>query len=62
MSRTYKDAPWPKGQHHRYFISGKGHAEFTRWCRTQARRMAKRALKKGEEPQPHYPVEREYYD
>ena len=63
MSRTYKDAPYELGgQRHKYAVGETHHAWFTRHCRRVARKLAKRALKKGEEPQPVYPVQRSYFD
>lgn len=63
MSRTYKDKPWTQGgQRHRYYTSESGHAWFTRMCRRSARAKANADLRQGKEPQPVYPVEREYFD
>lgn len=63
MSRTYKDMPWGQGgQRRKYWASEAGHAWFTRNCRRVARAKAKNDLRNGREPQPVYPVEREYFD
>ena len=61
MSRTYRDA---KGGHtsSKYFITHENVAKFKRYCRRAARNKAKQALRQGEEPQPRYPVEHEYWD
>ena len=61
MSRTYRDA---KGGHtsSKYGITHEGVSKFKRYCRRTARNKAKQALRRGEEPQPRYPVERLYWD
>lgn len=60
MSRDYRDQ---RGGHRGgYYVSNKGHGEFARQCRRSARTKAKQALRHGHEPEPMYPVEREYYD
>lgn len=60
MSRDYRDQ---RGGHRGgYYVSNKSHAEFARQCRRSARAKAKQALRRGHEPEPTYPVEREYYD
>lgn len=63
MSRTDKDIPFRLGgQRRRYWITGKHHALFTRQGRRAARARVKAALRRGREPEPRYPIEREYYD
>lgn len=63
MSRTYKDRPFRLGgNRHPYFTSESAHAWFTRNCRRVARAKARNDLRNGREPQPVYPVEREYFD
>ena len=61
MSRTYRDA---KGGHtsSKYGITHEPVSKFKRYCRRTARNKAKQALRRGEEPQPHYPVEKLYWD
>ena len=60
MSRDYRDQ---RGGHKRKFPrSVEGRAEFTRRTRRAGRTKAKQALRRGREPEPTYPVEREYYD
>lgn len=60
MSRDYRDQ---RGGHRGgYYVSNKGHSEFARQCRRSARAKAKQELRHGREPEPTYPVEREYYD
>lgn len=60
MSRDDRDQ---RGGHRGgYFISNKHHAAFARYGRRAARARAKQALRQGREPEPTYPVEREYYD
>lgn len=60
MSRDYRDQ---RGGHRGgYYISNKRHSEFARQCRRSARAKARQALRHGREPEPTYPVEREYYD
>ena len=63
MSRTVKDRPWSLGgDKHKYWVTPTGHAKFTRQCHQMARTQAKRDLRRGVEPSPVYPVEREYFD
>jgi hypothetical protein len=45
-----------------YWVSCKGHGEFTRLYRRAIRSRAKQALRKGLEPLPKDPKCREYYD
>ena len=60
MSRDYRDQ---RGGHpSAFYVSNKHHAEFARQSRRSARAKAKQALRKGQEPEPRYPVETEYYD
>lgn len=63
VSRTTKDRPYRLGgQRRKYYISEKHHAQFTRDCRRRARAQASQAIRTGKEPEPRYPVEKEYYD
>ena len=63
MSDTDKDQPWRLGgQRRKYYISEKGHAEFTRSSRRRSRAAAKDDLRHDREPSPRYPAEREYFD
>ena len=60
MSRDYRDQ---RGGHRgKYFISDKNHSKFAKQCRRSARAKAEQALRNGIEPEPKYPVEKEYYD
>lgn len=60
MSRDYRDQ---RGGHRSaFYISNKHHAEFARQSRRSARAKAKLALRRGQEPEPRYPVETEYFD
>ena len=60
MSKDYRDQ---RGGHRRkWAISADNYAEFRRINRKIARGKVKAALRKGEEPEPLYPVEREWYD
>ena len=63
MSRTDKDAPYRfGGSRHRYWITERGHAEFTRQCRRRVRRAAHMALQRGDEPAPKHPAGFFYWD
>lgn len=62
VSRDYRDK---RGGHTRgrYACCAVAkHAEFTRECRRNGRHNAKQALRRGEEPEPMYPRERDYFD
>lgn len=60
MSRDFRDQ---RGGHASpYWVDKDGHADHTRKCRRLGRRRAKEALRRGEEPEPKYPVETEYFD
>lgn len=45
-----------------YWVSCKGHSEFTKICRRAIRARTKQALRNGEEPLPKDPKAKEYYD
>ena len=45
-----------------YYISCKGHGEFTKHCRRVVRAKAKQALRTGQEPLRKDPKAKEYYD
>lgn len=63
MSNTFKDKPYEMGgQRHKYYITERWHAWFTRDCRRKARAQAKNDLRHDREPQPVYPIESAYYD
>ncbi|MDR0875244.1 MAG: hypothetical protein LBN12_03415 [Clostridiales Family XIII bacterium] len=47
---------------HAYWVSCKGHGEFTHICRRVIRARAKQALREGQEPLPKDPKHWEYYD
>ncbi|MDL2297969.1 hypothetical protein LJC40_02310 [Synergistaceae bacterium OttesenSCG-928-D05] len=47
---------------HKYWISSRGHAKFTKCCRKSVRARAKNDLCHGREPQPRYSVESSYFD
>jgi len=38
-----------------YWVSCKGHGDFTRWCRRIVRAKAKQAIREGREPLPKDP-------
>lgn len=60
MSRDDRDQ---RGGHRsRYWTSDANHADFARATRKAGRAKAKQALRNGREPEPIYPVEREYFD
>lgn len=61
MSRDYRDK---RGGHYsgKFMIREDGHAEFAKQCRRNGRHNAKQALRRGEEPEPMYPRERDYFD
>ena len=64
MSRTKKDRPfrvtgiWT----HRYLISSRGHAKFTKSCRKRLRAKQKNDLCRYGESMPDYSISHEYYD
>lgn len=73
MSRTTKDIPWTilkergimfggDSYPHKYYISPKHHAWFTKQCRKKSRRAAKQELRRGQEPQPKSKFAKLYYD
>ena len=45
-----------------YWVSCKGHSEFTKLCRRTIRAKAKQALREGKEPLQKDPKAKEYYD
>jgi|GEM_PF-4804161 len=45
-----------------YYVTNKGHGEFTQHCRRVVRRRAAQALREGEEPLPKDPKSKEWYD
>ena len=64
MSRTWKDRPYRITgiRAHKYWISPKGHAAFTRDCRKAVRAAASQALREGREPEPKHPAQYRYFD
>ena len=63
MSRTHKDKPWSLGgKRTRYYISPKGHSAFKATIRRNVRAKERNAIARGAEPEPRYPVEKEYFD
>lgn len=60
MSRDYRDQSG--GHPNKFYINNRGHSSFAKQCSRRARRKATQDLQRGQEPQPTYPVEREYFD
>lgn len=64
MAHTDKDQPWRVTGvwRHRYWITSRGHAAWKRGLRRMARAKSTHDLRNNREPQPVYPIEREYWD